>query len=104
MLNFKMGEPVAVGAPPDCYGASRRRKTIMEFKTKFNLDDHVWYMKGNKVVEVVISAIEIFFVGTSQDRIKYNARNISDSVSWLDHQNLFENMLFSSKEELLKSL
>lgn len=76
----------------------------MEFNTKFNLGDHVWYIKDNKLVEVTISAIEIFFVGTNQDRIKYNAKNISDSVSWLDHQNLFENMLFRSKEELLKSL
>jgi len=76
----------------------------MIFETKFNLDDHVWYMKDNKPVEVIISSIEIFYVNTNQNRIKYNAQNITNPVSWLDHTNLFEDMLFKSKEELLESL
>ena len=76
----------------------------MKFETKFNINDHVWYIKNNKVTEVSISAIEIFYVNTNQDRIKYNAKNITNSVSWLDHINLFEDTLFKSKEELLLSL
>ena len=76
----------------------------MEFKTRFNLNDHVWYVKENKPVEVVISAIEIFFVGTNQDRITYNAANVANSVSWLDHQKLLESVLFASKKDLLESL
>lgn len=76
----------------------------MKFETKFNVDDHAWFMKDNKPVEVIISAIEIFFVNTNQDRIKYNAKNVTHSVSWLDHSNLFENMLFRTKQELLESL
>ena len=76
----------------------------MIFETKFNLDDHVWYMKDNKPTEVIISAIEIFYVNTNQDRIKYNGKNVSNSVSWLDHTNLHQDMLFRSKEELLESL
>ena len=76
----------------------------MNFTTKFNLSDHVWYMKDNKPLEVIISAIEIFYVGTDQDYIRYNAKNTVNSVSWLDHTNLFESMLFSSKAELLESL
>lgn len=47
----------------------------MKFETSFNIGDHAWCMKENKPVEVVISAIEIFFVNTNQDRIKYNAKN-----------------------------
>jgi len=76
----------------------------MNFETKFNLNDKAWYMYKNKPLEVVISAIEIFHVGTSQDKLKYNARNITNSASWLDHTNLLECDLFKSKNELLKSL
>ncbi len=76
----------------------------MEFKTKFNKEEKVWYMKNNKPTEVVISAIEIFYVNTSQDHIKYNAKDVINPVTWLDHTNLFEHMLFHTKEELLKSL
>lgn len=76
----------------------------MNFKTKFNLNDRAWYMKTNKPTEVIISAIHIFEVGTNQSHIKYNAKNVTNSVSWLDHQNLFEEMLFKSKDDLLKSL
>ncbi len=76
----------------------------MNFETKFNLNDKAWYMKNNKPVEVIISAIKIFHVGTNQDQLKYNARNVSNSVSWLDHTDLFECDLFKSKNELLKSL
>jgi len=76
----------------------------MEFKTRFNLNDRVWYMKENKPTEVVISAIEIFFVGTNQDHITYNAANVTNSVSWLDHTKLPESVLFASKKDLLESL
>jgi hypothetical protein len=76
----------------------------MNFKTKFNLEDRAWYMKNNKPVEVIISAIEVFHVGTNQDRVTYNAKNVADSVSWLDHSNLLEEELFQSKNELLESL
>jgi len=76
----------------------------MKFSTEFNLDDNAWYMKGNKPVEVVISAINIFEVGTDQGHIKYSARDVANSVSWIDHQHLFEGKLFKSKGELLDSL
>jgi len=76
----------------------------MIFETKFNLKDSAWYMKDNKPVEVIISAINIFYVDTNQDKIHYNARDLVGSVSWLDHTNLFEDMLFKSKNKLLESL
>jgi len=76
----------------------------MDFKTKCNLEDNVWYMCNNKPTEVKISAIEIFHVGTDQDRISYNAKDVINPVTWLDHTNLRESELYFSKEELLKSL
>lgn len=76
----------------------------MDIKTKFNLKDSVWFMKDNKPVNALISAIETFNVGTDQDKIKYNGRKISNSVSWLDYTNLLEGKLFNSKDELLKAL
>lgn len=75
-----------------------------QFQTKFNLEDRVWYMKNNKPTEVIISAVEIFFVNTNQDRITYNAKHVDHSVSWLDHTKLQEEWLFKSKIELLESL
>lgn len=76
----------------------------MDIETKFNVNENAWYMKDNKPVEVIISSIDTFHVGSDQDHIKYNARNIHNSTSWLDHQNIFESVLFKSKEGLLTSL
>jgi hypothetical protein len=75
-----------------------------QFQAKFNIEDRVWYMKNNKPTEVVISAIEVFYANTNQDCITYNAKNVVNSVSWLDHRNLQEAWLFKSKIELLESL
>jgi hypothetical protein len=61
-------------------------------------------MKDNKPVAVIISAIEIFEVGTNQSYIKYNATDVLSPVTWLDHTNLYENILYPSKEMLLESL
>lgn len=76
----------------------------MDFKTKFNKGDKVWYMNNNKPAEVIISAIEIFYVATNQDRISYNATDVINPNTWLDHTSLGEDVLYHSKEELLKSL
>jgi len=76
----------------------------MNIKTKFNLKDSVWFMKNNKPINVIISAIHVFVVGTNQDHIKYNGKDVINPVSWLDHSNLFEDELFNSKESLLESL
>ena len=76
----------------------------MKFETKFDLGNHAWYMKNNVATEVVISAIEVFYVGTNQDRITYNAKNVINSVSWLDHSKISEDVLFKSKTALLESL
>ncbi len=74
----------------------------MKFKTKFNLNDKSWYMTDNEPKEVCISAIKLFYVGTNQSTVMYNARDIVNSSSWLDHTDLHENSLFKSKADLLK--
>ena len=77
----------------------------MNFQTLFNVGDTVWLMKNNKPAEVEISAIQVFFVNTNQDRITYNAHNREPpSVSWLDNVDLPERVLYTSKQALLESL
>lgn len=74
------------------------------FHAKFNVGDHVWYMHKNKPTEVIISSIKIFYVSTNQDRITYSAEDVLHSISWLDHPELLEDWLYSSKIELLEAL
>lgn len=93
-LRAVLAEPAPVQEPED----GKR------FHAKFNVGDRVWYMKNNRPTEVVISAIEIFFVNTDQDRITYNAENAVNPVSWLDNTKLQEANLFKSKTDLLESL
>ena len=76
----------------------------MIIKTKFNKGDRVWYMENNKPTQVKICSIEIFYVGTNQDHIKYTGADVDNPVTWLDHTNLHENILYLSKQELLDSL
>jgi len=76
----------------------------MEFKTKCNLGDTVWFMKNNKPIEVIITSIHIFHSDGNLNKIKYSASNIINSISWIDHENLFENTVFKLKSELLESL
>lgn len=76
----------------------------MKFETKFNIKEHAWCMKKNKPLEVIISSIEIHKTRTNQILIKYNGRDAINPRGWLDHQNLFEEMLFKSKGALVESL
>ena len=75
----------------------------MEIKTKFNIGDYAWCMKNNMPIKVRITSIEAFY-GSSQGRIKYNAEDALNPITWLDHPNLFENTLFYTKTDLLNSL
>lgn len=76
----------------------------MVIETKYNKGDKVWRMENNKAIQVEISAIETFHVGTNQDRIRYNAKDCLNPGTWLDHTKLQESDLFPTKEELLASL
>lgn len=76
----------------------------MNIITKFNLKQTVWFMKDNKPVNAIVSAIYTFNFGTSQDSIKYNLKQSTPNSGWLDFQNIPENVLYESKEQLLSSL
>jgi|JI10StandDraft_1071094.scaffolds.fasta_scaffold742979_3 hypothetical protein len=71
----------------------------MELKTKFNVNDIVWFMEKNKPVEEKIWNIEIS-IGNNP-RIKYIFFNNRNNES---HRVMMEKEVFSTKEELLKSL
>lgn len=75
----------------------------MDIKTKFSVGDRVWLMKNNKPTEMIVSAIEIF-AKTDAQLITYNGWDSSDRKTWIDHSQISEGCLYSSKEELLKSL
>jgi hypothetical protein len=61
-------------------------------------------MSKNNVTEVCISAIEVFCVGTNQDRFTYNAKDCRNPVTWLDYTKLQEGCIYRTKDDILKSL
>ena len=76
----------------------------MIFNTKFDVGTKVWFMQNNKPVEAITSSIEISYIREDNKHIKYTARKVYNSISWLDYTNLFEDNLYSTKEELINSL
>lgn len=71
----------------------------MELKTKFNVNDIVWFMEKNKPVEEKIWNIEII-IGKNP-RIKYIFFNTKNNES---HRVMMEDEVFSTKKDLLNSL
>jgi len=70
----------------------------MEIKTKYNIKDECWFIFDNRIQKLWISRIEItkFFVcGTTKQTLFYT---LGQSIV------LSEEKLFSTKEDLLKSL
>lgn len=71
----------------------------MTIETKFNIGDEVWFMKENKPTKKVVDFIEIITASTtSKSFIQYGLKmeGVVERVT--------EKYLFSTKEELLKSL
>lgn len=91
----------SISVPLDALVMLQKQKP---FTPKFGKGEHVWYMKNNKPTEVTLSAIEIFYVNTDQDHIKYNATDVINPKTWLDHTDLFEHQIYRTKQELLESL
>lgn len=67
----------------------------MEIKTKYSIGNEVWYIKDNKVSSTYIYEIHITINSKGNDSVIYNLNSIG---------NFKTNELFTSKEELLKSL
>lgn len=71
----------------------------MTIETKFNIGDEVWFMKENKPTKKVVDFIEIITASaTSKSFIQYGLK-MEGVVERVTEKNLF-----STKEELLKSL
>ena len=70
---------------------------FMTVETKFNIRDTVWYIYNNKICSSMISSIRVGIkeYGTS---VIYCVPTLNGSID------LEEKLIFSSKEELIKSL
>lgn len=67
----------------------------MEIKTKYNLNDKIWVMRDNEPTQIIIDSIEVF-ISKHFPRIIYYINDFDEGYS--------EKQVFSTKEELLKSL
>lgn len=72
----------------------------MKIETKFNRGDTVWVMRHNKPTKMTVSTITVHinYYGAS---IVYNVKKIG---FWGQSENVGENLLAFTKEELLKQL
>lgn len=68
----------------------------MEIKTKFNVGDKVFYMRDNRVQSGEVRGMQVLIHRSEVNIIVY--------VSFGDRRGYTEDVLFESKEELLKSL
>ena len=68
----------------------------MDIKTKFNVGDKVFYMRDNRVQSGEVKGMEVL--------IHISKANVIVYVSPGDSRGYTEDVLFESKEELLKSL
>lgn len=68
----------------------------MEISTKYNLNDTVWVVSGNKVIQKLVTMYKIKVDNTHKVKVTYQLNH--------DDIDVDESKLFASKEELLKSL
>ena len=66
----------------------------MEVNTKYDIGDQVWLVDANKVVKVIVTGVVILLEGDTQE-VRYS--------TW-GNDNIPENLLFKTKNELLESL
>ena len=72
---------------------------MWEVQTRYYIGDRVWLISKNKAVEKIITQFDITVSGTydhPEIKVTYQMNNESDDID--------EKKLFTSKEELLKSL
>lgn len=68
----------------------------MELNTKYYIGDRVWLISGNKAVESIVTLYRITVDSDNKQKVTYELNHCGSDVD--------ESKLFSSKEELLKSL
>lgn len=72
----------------------------MQFKTKFNIGDTVHFMHSNKPTISKVHKITVDISSSGSSSIFY----LNDPDDYKKLKGLHESFLFSSKEELIKSL
>lgn len=60
----------------------------MDIRTKFNLDETVYFMESNIVVEAAISAVRTFNSSNNKNNISYSATDAKNTRTWLDYETL----------------
>lgn len=70
----------------------------MTIETKYNIGDEVWFMALSKPKKGEIGTISIWVLGDGDVELKYA---VEKSGFWYHR---YENQLYPTKEELLKSL
>ena len=74
----------------------KQPKSIMEVKTKYDIEDNVWMVSANKVVKTTVTGLGITLTGPDSYEVDYSVNYSSIDIP--------ENQLFRTKEELLESL
>lgn len=74
----------------------KQPKSIMEVKTKYDIEDNVWMVSTNKVVKTTVTGLGITLTGPDSYEVDYSVNYSSIDIP--------ENQLFRTKEELLESL
>lgn len=75
----------------------------MELRTKYRPGDYVWYMKNNKPVEGTIKRMRIF-AGVESGSLYVRIQYTFDTIDVVNERFYEESDLFSTKEELKKSI
>lgn len=72
----------------------------MIFNTKFNPGDFVWIMRDNRPVRVQIEEVEVGAIRSHKYKTKYTMV----TGTWTTDKWMYEDEVFATKEELIKSL
>ena len=75
----------------------------MEVNTKYDLDDRVWTVINNKVEKQIVTGITVYHTFNEPWKGGGEKIDILYDLNW-QVEEVPENRLFSTKEELLKSL
>jgi hypothetical protein len=74
----------------------------MKIETKFSVNDKVWLLHNNKIINSEILSISILVTHKGKIEEKYALKEISNVYTGITHP-YFEN-IFTTKEELINSL
>jgi hypothetical protein len=76
----------------------------MEIKTKFNINQEVYFLLDNKVIKAEVTRIDATVSNTGRAWTTYEVRALSQQSVGQLYPNKNESFLFASKAELLASL